>query len=88
MSECYHSSGDGGLRGNGQWSPWSTIAFLTAIGSGHASVTEVNINVYKFTCTRAPRILLMNKFITILREMRPNFAAQYHGKKTDWRTET
>ena len=56
--------------------------------SGHASVTEVNINVYKFTCTRAPRILLMNKFITILREMRPNFAAQYHGKKTDWRTET
>ena len=33
------------------------------IFSRHASVPEININVYKFTYVRAPRFLLMNKFI-------------------------
>ena len=32
--------------------------------SAHASVPEVNINVYKISYLRAPRFLLMNKFIT------------------------
>ena len=31
--------------------------------SAHASVPEVYINVYKFVCKRAPRVLLMNIFI-------------------------
>ena len=51
--------------------------------SAHASVTEVNINTYKFTCARAPRILVMKIFISVRYEMRPNFAAQYLGPGTE-----
>ena len=46
MSECNQSSGDGGLRGNGQWSPWSTIAFLTAIGCSSHLVTKYGSTLY------------------------------------------
>ena len=34
------------------------------LSSAHASVPEVNINVYKISYLRAPRFLLMNNFIT------------------------
>ena len=43
--------------------------------SGHASVPEANINVYKFTYTRAPRNSLIHKFMSLRCKMRPNFTA-------------
>ena len=52
-----------GLRKNGSRSDgWSAqITRLVQLLSGHASVPEVYIYVYKFTCTRGARNLLMNK---------------------------
>ena len=41
------------------------------INSGHASVPEANINVYKFAYTRAPRNSLMHKLMSA----RPNLRA-------------
>ena len=48
--------------------------------SAHTGVTEVNINTYKFS------ILVMNKFISVRYEMRPNFAAdQERSRETELR---
>ena len=71
------------LVASGSRAPPSWSVATRACHVNHAGVTKVNINTYKFTCTRAPRILVMNKFISVRYEMRPNFAAQYLGPGTE-----